>query len=548
MRKELFVLLTAFQISLVRPLKDSCDAKSDQSCFQMSEFLEDREGDNMGQNQSSKGKRREDAFPDTLEGFGYKFNEEGKLRNIETDEPFKFEVKEGDRMYNQKHYEALGEVITEYIYHLLEEDVKLKKVTVPVDAKDEVTSFFFMSEDAMKKDKLMILIHGSGVVRAGQWARRLIINDDLESGTMLPYIKRATQEGYGVFITNGNENYVRRNKYRTAIRGSESPERHFGYVWDNFISQAAAQTIVVVAHSYGGVVIVEGLQNCEGIMERVKAIAFTDSVHSLSHQRANKNLRAWMKKHSRNWLSSDLPLDTVIDYEGADCELVSAGTMKHEVTSHAAFNSIFSFFDEKLKASNQTDSSENTSVGQTPIDSLKSPLEKVENKMEISENQEVSSELSQTSQTQADAAEKQEEALRKMDDSSETLPDATQTKEEMPQTQADVSQTQEEPSSNEKYSFQAPADSTQTEEEMPPTQADVSQTQEEPSSHEEHSSQALADAAQTKEEASQTHADVSQDEPSGNREDSFQTQTGDTKSPADETHMEVDINKEGTEV
>jgi len=35
---------------------------------------------------------------------------DGQLRNIETDEPFKFEVKEGDRAYNQKHYEALGEV------------------------------------------------------------------------------------------------------------------------------------------------------------------------------------------------------------------------------------------------------------------------------------------------------------------------------------------------------------------------------------------------------------------------------------------------------
>ena len=35
---------------------------------------------------------------------------EGQMRNIETDEPFKFEVKEGDRAYNQKHYEALGEV------------------------------------------------------------------------------------------------------------------------------------------------------------------------------------------------------------------------------------------------------------------------------------------------------------------------------------------------------------------------------------------------------------------------------------------------------
>ena len=30
-----------------------------------------------------------------------------------------------------------------------------------------------MSEDALtNKEKLMILIHGSGVVRAGQWARR----------------------------------------------------------------------------------------------------------------------------------------------------------------------------------------------------------------------------------------------------------------------------------------------------------------------------------------------------------------------------------------
>lgn len=517
MRQELFVLLTAFQISLVRPLKDSCDASSDQSCFQMSEFLEDSERDNMGQYLSLKGKKREDAFPDTLEGFGYKFNEEGKLRNIDTNEPFKFEVKEDDRMYNQKHYEALGEVITEYIYQLLEKDVKLNKVTVPVDAKDdEATSFFFMSDDALKNDKLMILIHGSGVVRAGQWARRLIINDDLESGTMLPYIKRATQEGYGVLITNGNENYVRRNKYRTPIRGSETPEKHFGYVWHNFISQAAAQTIVVVAHSYGGVVIVEGLQNCEGIMERIKAIAFTDSVHSLSHQRANKKLRAWMKKHSRNWLSSELPLDTVIDYEGADCELVSAGTIKHEVTSHRAFGSIFNFFNEKLKASNQTDST-------------KSTLDEAENKMEISENQEASSsEVSQTSQTQADAAEKQER--------------------ETSQTQADVSQTPEEPSSNEKHSSQALADSTQTEEETSQTQVNVSQTQGEPSSHEEHSSQAVGDAAQTEEETSQSRADVSQDEPSGNKEDSSQTQTGDTKSPADETLMEVDVNKQETEV
>ena len=42
-----------------------------------------------------------------------------------------------------------------------------------VDAEEnEDKSFFFMSDDALTCDKLMILIHGSGVVRAGQWARR----------------------------------------------------------------------------------------------------------------------------------------------------------------------------------------------------------------------------------------------------------------------------------------------------------------------------------------------------------------------------------------
>ena len=39
---------------------------------------------------------------------------------------------------------------------------------------DEAHSFIFESPDARTADKLMIIIHGSGVVRAGQWARRLV--------------------------------------------------------------------------------------------------------------------------------------------------------------------------------------------------------------------------------------------------------------------------------------------------------------------------------------------------------------------------------------
>ena len=35
---------------------------------------------------------------------------DGQLRNMETGEPFLFEVKKGKKAYNQAHYEALGEV------------------------------------------------------------------------------------------------------------------------------------------------------------------------------------------------------------------------------------------------------------------------------------------------------------------------------------------------------------------------------------------------------------------------------------------------------
>ncbi|EDO34299.1 predicted protein, partial [Nematostella vectensis] len=310
----------------------------------------------------------------TIEEFGYHFNERGQLRSIQTGEPFMFEVKPGDRQYNQNHYEALGEVITDHVYKLLEEKAGLKRVYVPIDPREnESVGFIFMSEDALRAEKLMILIHGSGVVRAGQWARSLIINDCLESGTMLSYIARARKEGYGVLVTNGNENTsVKKGKMQrirkegakegTATTTSkereqeiscklvrnESPESHFDYVWNTFISKAAASSIVIVAHSYGGVVVVHGMKRCPGAMSRVKAVAFTDSVHTLHHQGADNTLRDWFQENTRNWVSSGLPLDTPITsrFSRADSDLVSAGTTQHVLTSHYAFNSVFNFFDE----------------------------------------------------------------------------------------------------------------------------------------------------------------------------------------------------------
>lgn len=99
------------------------------------------------------------------------------------------------------------QVINQYVYELLEKE-GLKRLPLPKnsDSPLELRSFVFACDKAFTNKKLMILIHGSGVVRAGQWARRLIINDNLKSGTQLPYIKKAKELGYGIIVLNTNDN------------------------------------------------------------------------------------------------------------------------------------------------------------------------------------------------------------------------------------------------------------------------------------------------------------------------------------------------------
>ncbi|XP_063753469.1 cotranscriptional regulator ARB2A homolog isoform X2 [Eleginops maclovinus] len=150
------------------------------------------------------------TFPKTLEEFEYAFNEYGQLRHLKTGEPFVFNAREDLHRWNQKRYEALGEIITQYVYELLEKKCNMTKQILPEErTDDEPTSFIYLSPDALSNpSKLLVLIQGSGVVRAGQWARRLIINQDLDSGTQIPFITRAMEEGYGVMVLNPNENYL----------------------------------------------------------------------------------------------------------------------------------------------------------------------------------------------------------------------------------------------------------------------------------------------------------------------------------------------------
>nr|XP_048280078.1 cotranscriptional regulator FAM172A isoform X5 [Myodes glareolus] len=300
-------------------------------------------------------------FPDTLEGFEYAFNEKGQLRHIKTGEPFVFNYREDLHRWNQKRYEALGEIITKYVYELLEKDCNLQRISIPVDATDsEPKSFIFMSEDALTNpQKLMVLIHGSGVVRAGQWARRLIINEDLDSGTQIPFIKRAVDEGYGVIVLNPNENYIEVEKPKphkqSSSDGTEEPaekrerkdkvsretkkRRDFYEKYRNPQKEKEMMQLFI-----------RMIQREADVKSKVTAVALTDSVHNVWHQEAGKTIREWMRENCCNWVSSSEPLDTSVESMLPDCPRVSAGTDRHELTSWKSFPSIFKFFAEASEA------------------------------------------------------------------------------------------------------------------------------------------------------------------------------------------------------
>ncbi|XP_053276323.1 cotranscriptional regulator FAM172A homolog [Pleuronectes platessa] len=362
------------------------------------------------------------TFPKTLEEFEYAFSEHGQLRHIKTGEPFVFNAREDLHRWNQKRYEALGEIITQYVYELLEKKCNMTKRFLPLDATDEEpTSFIYLSPDALSNpSKLLVLIQGSGVVRAGQWARRLIINQDLDSGTQIPFITRAIEDGYGVMVLNPNENYrevekpagsnplpsasehsdepaekkERKDdkegkkkrefyeKYRNPqketetewipVRENGSSEEHVLYVWDNFVSKAAAKNVFIMAHSYGGLSFVELMNQREmQVKNRVCAVALTDSAHNIWLQETSKGTQDWMQQHCCNWVSSSEPLDTPLDPMLPDCPRVSAGTERHELTSWMSFTSIFRFFGDVLEAKEDEEAEETSNIVTTRSSSLK---------------------------------------------------------------------------------------------------------------------------------------------------------------------------------
>lgn len=272
-------------------------------------------------------------------------------------------MRPGDADYNQRRYEALGDVITEHVYELLEQ-AGLQRIQVPANVPaGQATTFVFSNRhDVHNSRKLLVLINGSGAVRAGQWARSLIINMSLDHGSQLPYIRRALSLGYDILILNTNDNA----RNGTPIRGSADATEHATTVWRQLFgvntddsATASPPHIAFAAHSYGGI-IVQSLSRAfrQQFIDRVFAIAFTDSVTGSSSKLGDGSAddEQHFVRIVRNYVASDLPLNEPVASRNSrrggsenSVPLLSAGHQQHEYTSWSSIDVLFEFLEKQYR-------------------------------------------------------------------------------------------------------------------------------------------------------------------------------------------------------
>lgn len=155
---------------------------------------------------------------------------------------------------NQAEYEKVGDIVTGYIQQVMKTRFNMQEVWVGDDSKPNAPKVnIFLSDDFYTNaGRCLVLIQGTGAVRAGQWARSLCVNESLTMGSMLPMLEFAKATGQSVIVFNPN--MAKDPLSGVAVPHCDSMDAHCRYIWERFMNRRTcpATSITLMAHSAGG--------------------------------------------------------------------------------------------------------------------------------------------------------------------------------------------------------------------------------------------------------------------------------------------------------
>ena len=203
------------------------------------------------------------------------------------------------------------------------------------------------SKDIESNSKCLILIQGAGKVKLGEWSKSICINENLNMGSMIPFVEMGKKKGYSILILNPNERYGLNGKNKNMFKNMKE---HCIYVYKKLIHEnKTINEVKFISHSLGGECTVEILKSFEDdlIKGKIKKIAFTDSLHGGSFMDLSKDGISIFSKISRNFVASKEKkgqfLENLSHFSG--CDVYSSGTTIHEYTTGICFDIVFSFLE-----------------------------------------------------------------------------------------------------------------------------------------------------------------------------------------------------------
>lgn len=111
----------------------------------------------------------------------------------------------------------------------------LHKVMIPENSDSPGKCDIYMTEHfrteytGEKPEKAMVLIQGTGAVRAGIWSRKALINESIEVGSVLPQLLECKKRGWACLVMNPNKSTDEEGK---KINFSGNMAIHASFVWN----------------------------------------------------------------------------------------------------------------------------------------------------------------------------------------------------------------------------------------------------------------------------------------------------------------------------